>query len=184
MLRNHDHCIYIYIAVLKESFLFFTRSNRIGIILQHIYSTLKSLVWFRFLCLIAYQPSWDISCQSHPCRRTAVVFLTLCWWGNKEIHIRVKLVNVVEGDPKAPFSIAATPFSRLPHFTLDTYLIMMSVKQGGIKYYFLSLWYHLTWDWTYVSQAISEHSNHPKVNVIMNREFELAYCRVAVQQVS
>ena len=33
----------------------------------------------------------------------------------------------------------ATPFSGLLHFTLDPYLIMLSVKQGGIKYHFLSL---------------------------------------------
>ena len=37
---------------------------------------------------------------------------------------------------------------------------MLSVKQGGIKYHFLSLWYDSTWDWTQVSQAIGEHSNH------------------------
>ena len=63
-------------------------------------------------------------------------------------------VTVVEGDPKAPFSIAttprcregATPLSGLRHFTLDTYLIMLNVKQGGIKYHFLSLWYDSTWD--------------------------------------
>ena len=36
---------------------------------------------------------------------------------------------------------------------------MMSVKQGGIKYHFLSLWYDSTWDWTQVSRAIGEHSN-------------------------
>ena len=24
----------------------------------------------------------------------------------------------------------------------------MIVKQGGIKYHFLSFWYELTWDWT------------------------------------
>ena len=36
---------------------------------------------------------------------------------------------------------------------------MLSVKQGGIKYYFLSLWYDSTWDWTQVSRAIGEHSN-------------------------
>ena len=53
----------------------------------------------------------------------------------------------------------ATPFSGLLHFTLDPYLIMLSVKQGGIKYHFLSLWYDSTWDWTQVSQAIGEHSN-------------------------
>ena len=37
---------------------------------------------------------------------------------------------------------------------------MLSVKQGGIKYHFLSLWYDLTWNGTQVSQAIGEHSNH------------------------
>ena len=36
---------------------------------------------------------------------------------------------------------------------------MLSVKQGGIKYQFLSLWYESTWDWTQVSWAIGEHSN-------------------------
>ena len=47
----------------------------------------------------------------------------------------IKLVAMVEGDPKAPFSIAttqgvgegATPFPGLLHFTLDPYLIMLSV---------------------------------------------------------
>ena len=50
------------------------------------------------------------------------------------------------GDPKAPFSIAttpgvgegATPFLGLLHFTLDPYLIMLSVMQGDIKYHFSS----------------------------------------------
>ena len=41
--------------------------------------------------------------------------------------------------------------------TLDLYLIMLSVKQEGIKYHFLSLWCDSTWDWTPVSQAIGEH---------------------------
>ena len=31
---------------------------------------------------------------------------------------------------------------------------MLSVKQGGIKYYFLSLWYDL--DWTLISRTIGE----------------------------
>ena len=53
----------------------------------------------------------------------------------------------------------ATPFPGLLHFTLDPYLIRLSVKQGGIKYHFLSLWYDSTWDWTQVSRAIGEHSN-------------------------
>ena len=67
---------------------------------------------------------------------------------------KVKMATIVEGDPKAPFSIATTPrcrggrysFPRLLHFTHDPYLIMLSVKQGGIKYHFLSLWYDSTWD--------------------------------------
>ena len=32
------------------------------------------------------------------------------------------------------------------HFTLDSHIIMLSVKQGSIKYHFLSLWYDSTWD--------------------------------------
>ena len=62
-------------------------------------------------------------------------------------HIsKVKLATLVEGDTKTPFSIAstgvgegATPFPGLLHFTLDPYLILLSIKQGGIKYHFLSL---------------------------------------------
>ena len=37
---------------------------------------------------------------------------------------------------------------------------MLSVKQGSITYYFLSLWYDLTGDWTPVSRIISEHFTH------------------------
>ena len=35
----------------------------------------------------------------------------------------------------------AIPFPGLLYFTLDLYLIMLSVKQGSIKHHFLSLWY-------------------------------------------
>ena len=35
---------------------------------------------------------------------------------------------------------------------------MLSVKQGGIKYHFLSLWHDSAWDWISVSWAIDEHS--------------------------
>ena len=86
---------------------------------------------------------------------------------NNHNQRKVKLATIVEGNPKAPFSIATTPrrrggrysFPGLLYFTLDPYLIMLSVKQGGIKYHFLSLWYDSTWDWTQVSRAIGEHSN-------------------------
>ena len=37
---------------------------------------------------------------------------------------------------------------------------MLSAKQDSIKYHFLSLWYDSTWDWTQISRAIGEHSNH------------------------
>ena len=49
-----------------------------------------------------------------------------------------------EGNQKAPFSIVTTPrcrggrylFLGLLHFTHDKYLILLSVKQGSIKYNF------------------------------------------------
>ena len=61
-----------------------------------------------------------------------------------DIKLVSTLATIDEGEPKAPFSKATTPRSRegatplpgLLHFTLDTYLISLSVKQGGIKYYF------------------------------------------------
>ena len=37
---------------------------------------------------------------------------------------------------------------------------MFSVKQRGIKYHFLSLWYDSPGDWTKVSGVIGEYSNH------------------------
>ena len=75
-----------------------------------------------------------------------------------------KLVTLVEGDPKAPFSIATTLRCRgrcysIPWFAplYTWFLPYKSVKQGAIKYYFFSLWYDSTWDWTQVSQPIGEH---------------------------
>ena len=53
-----------------------------------------------------------------------------------------------------------TPFPGLLHFTLDTYFILLSVKQGGIKYHLKIFWYDAIWDWTKVSQTIGEHSTH------------------------
>ena len=58
--------------------------------------------------------------------------------------VKVKLATVVEGDKKTPFSIATTPrcwrgrqvFLWIAPFTLDTYLILLNIKQGGIKYHF------------------------------------------------
>ena len=55
---------------------------------------------------------------------------------------KVNLATSVEGDPKASFSKATTPRCKggrysipgLLYFILDPNLIMLSVKQGGIKY--------------------------------------------------
>ena len=62
--------------------------------------------------------------------------------------MKVKLATVVEGHLKAPRGVGegVTPFLGLLHFTLDTYLIMLSFKLGSIKYHFLSLWSDATWD--------------------------------------
>ena len=54
------------------------------------------------------------------------------------------LADCSQGDPKSPFLITATPRVRGGHYsapwnaplTLDPYLIMLSVKQEGIKYHF------------------------------------------------
>ena len=85
---------------------------------------------------------------------------------NCKLYEKLNSVTVFEGDSKTHLSIATTtmcregttPFPRLLHFTLDTYLIMLRVKERGIKYYFFSLWYESTLDWIPVSQAIGEHS--------------------------
>ena len=64
------------------------------------------------------------------------------------------LATLVEGDPKDPFQQllhrdvgeGVTPFPGSLHFIFDPYLIMLSVKQGAIKYHTLSLWYDSTED--------------------------------------
>ena len=67
-------------------------------------------------------------------------------WGDREIWHRKKGEERVSkvGDQKSPFLIATTlrcrgggySFPGLLHFTLDMYLILLSVKQGSIKYHF------------------------------------------------
>ena len=81
------------------------------------------------------------------------------------VHMSSNVSDVVESNPKALFSLATTSkyrggaitFLGLLHFTLD---IMLSVKQGGIKYHFLRLWYDSTCNWTPVSRATGERSIH------------------------
>ena len=71
----------------------------------------------------------------------------------------ISWLTKVGGDSKAPFSIVTTlrswggyySFPCIAPLTLDPYLIMLRVKQGGIKYLFFTLRYNLIWDWTPVS---------------------------------
>ena len=66
----------------------------------------------------------------------------------------MKLATLVEDDLKAPFSIATTlrcragttPFSGLLHFTLDAYLIMLSVKAPSSPFFFFFFFFKsLVW---------------------------------------
>ena len=73
----------------------------------------------------------------------------------KDRHDKIsKWADYYRGRPEGSFSIANTPrcngerysFPWMAPLTLDSYLLIMSGMQGGIKYYFLSLWYYSTWD--------------------------------------
>ena len=67
------------------------------------------------------------------------------------IYIKYSWPIEVKGDTNSPFSITTTlecgtSFSAVLHFTLDMYLIMLSIKQRDYQVPFLSLWYDSTWD--------------------------------------
>ena len=72
----------------------------------------------------------------------------------KMFHKLIMAPGILRVTRRLPFRLllhqgvgeGATPFPGLLHFTLDPYLIMLSVKQGGIKYHFLSLWYDSSCD--------------------------------------
>ena len=66
------------------------------------------------------------------------------WWANSKVTRRLPFPKL----PHRGVGKGATPFPRLLHFILDLYLIMLSVKQGGIKDHFSSFWYDSSWDWT------------------------------------
>ena len=106
----------------------------------------KILLWSWFLQNYGYPQTWDFSNIS----KVSKVGDHSRGWPEGSLSDSLLHQGVGEG---------ATPFPGLLHFTLDPYLIMLSVKQGGIKYHFLSLWYDSTWEWTQVSRTIGEHSN-------------------------
>ena len=58
--------------------------------------------------------------------------------------LKVNQATIVTVDPTALFSIATTLMSRGGHYSdpliaSDTYLIILSVEQGGVKYHFFCL---------------------------------------------
>ena len=83
-----------------------------------------------FIKQIIFTVSIFLFLQLHICS----VVVTLPFRSSLVYEKYVKLVTLVEGDPKAPFSIATTPrIPRLLHFTLDPHLMVLSAKQGSIK---------------------------------------------------
>ena len=94
-------------------------------ILLHRYCVFSSNIMFNFdgiACANFINPKW------HGCK------LADCSW---------------EWPKGSLFNSYSFPYIAL--LTLDLHLIMLRVKQGDIKYDFLSLWYDSTRDWTLVS---------------------------------
>ena len=76
--------------------------------------------------------------KSEGCWRELMVYIYIY------IYIYISWPTVVEGDPKATFSIGISPrcmgrpdsFPLITSLPFDPYLILLSVKQGSIKYHF------------------------------------------------
>ena len=81
------------------------------------------------------------------------------------------------------FSIVTTPKGREGHYsypwiaplTLNPYFIMLSVKQGGIKYHFLSLWYDSTWDWTWFPGPLANTTSYIWCNLHIKKIIIILY---------
>ena len=91
------------------------------------------------------------------------VFLSII--DNYILSWKVKLATLVEGDPKAPFSIATTPRCRggRYYFPWIAPLYPWSLPYNAecqAKYHFMSLWYVSTWDWIPVFQTVGGYSTH------------------------
>ena len=86
-----------------------------------------------------------------------------CWNSILTCHSNSMLANHSRGQPNGSLSIATTPrckgrhhsFTWIASLTFDPYLIILSVKQRGIKNHFLSLWCNSTRDWTPVPWTIT-----------------------------
>ena len=110
-----------------------------------------------------YDSSWDWT----PVSRTIGEHYSIGYWpGNTVSKLYVSKSNAGERSRVRPDGFfchklqhrgvgeGTSPFTGLLHFNLDTYLIMLSVKQEGIKYHLM----HRLYDSTAVSQTIGEIS--------------------------
>ena len=75
---------------------------------------------------------------------------------------KLKLVTLVEGDPKSPFSMATAPRWRVRVYSIPyinplsprSLLYNAECKADGIRCHFLSLWYDSTRNWTPITRTI------------------------------
>ena len=100
------------------------------------------------------------------------------------IQIILFTINHLLSHLKAPFSITTTPrcwggwysFSWIAPIYLWS-VLLLGVKQRGIKYNFFSLWYNSTWDRTPVFWAIGKHSTHLPMHVFVHIYMHLYICK-------
>ena len=114
-------------------------------------------LWKRLVCPTIY---WSLGClflRALVQSKMQTALMRIWTWVAKFISyennsivclcVYISWLTVVKDNLKAPFSIATTPRCKRGHYffpwiaplTLDPHYIMLSVKQGGIKYYFMSL---------------------------------------------
>ena len=148
----------------------------------------EKVTWWRDICswwLLFYKHcnAWERTMlitkyKSHFVTFHEVIFvtqLTFLWQSYIYIYIYIsKLADRSRGRPEGSLFVATTPkcmrgrysFPWIDLLTLDPCLIMLSVKQGGIKCHVFSLWYDPICDWTLISRTIGEYiTNHIYVRV-------------------
>ena len=75
----------------SNTFFSWTQKNTKREVSMNKYSLGFYLEFFWLICLMSYQPSWVIQCQSHPCKRTVVVLFNSFL---KKVHTFPKGINL------------------------------------------------------------------------------------------
>ena len=118
-----------------------------------------------------------------PCVADSMNTSTMQTFGNEWTHVRitkviskVKVKIVVEVDPKAPFSIVITPKCRRGRLSITwiapfylwffSYLIMLNIKQGGIKSHF--------WVFVITRPGMKSRPPAPLANTLLIRQMTLS----------